>query len=210
MRPVTGRKAPLQHARNPRGTSPVAARAVALAATFAVVCALGSCSLMFPPPAPPPEEVSAPQAVRETALAEAARYIGVMEYEWGGQDVAPRGIDCSGLVVNVYHYAATVHGFGLPFADSTAADLEARYSVPVQSPAPGDLIFMGEPPDPDLAPADARPVTHVAIYESEAAGMITFIDSTLKEDQGIDGVSRRSYPVGDSRFISFGRLLVLQ
>ena len=158
---------------------------------------LTSCTLLFGP-LPVPE--AAPPSVRTDALTEAIRYIG-MEYEWGGQDFMPRGIDCSGLVVNVYYYAAANNGYSLPFSDATAAGLQKNWTVSLEAPEPGDLIFMGA--------ADEAAITHVAVYESTAGGVISFIDSTWIPELGVDGVSRRSYPTGDTRFKGYGRLLVV-
>ncbi len=166
-------------------------------AALLIAAALSSCTPIFNLPEPP---VPAPANVRSDALTEAIRYIG-MEYEWSGQDIMPRGIDCSGLVVNVYYFAAAINGYSLPFADATAAGLHETYSTPRDSPEPGDLIFMGAEDDPA--------VTHVAILELISEGQITFIDSTYIPESGINGVSRRSYPEGDSRFKAFGRVLVV-
>lgn len=146
-----------------------------------------------------PEPVPAPEEVRVDALAEALRYIG-MEYEWGGDDVMPRGIDCSGLVINAYAYAASIHGYTLLFRDATSVDLHDSYTEPVAAPEPGDLIFMGS--------ADSTAITHVAVFQGRAAGVLSFVDSTYIPEQGVDGVSERSYPEGDARFKSFGRLRI--
>ncbi len=161
---------------------------------FGLVLALSSCTWFVLP-----EPVAAPEEVRTDALAEALRYIG-MEYEWGGDDIMPRGIDCSGLVINAYAYAASVYGYTLLFRDTTAAGLHDSYTEPVAAPEPGDLIFMGA--------ADGTAITHVAIFKERAAGMVLFVDATDIPDLGVDGVSERSYPDGDARFKSFGRLLI--
>ncbi|MCK4514811.1 MAG: C40 family peptidase, partial [Spirochaetaceae bacterium] len=150
---------------------------VTVVAALLITATLSSCALIFGPPEPP---VPAPASVRSDALTEAIRYIG-MEYEWGGQDIMPRGIDCSGLVVNVYYFAAAINGYSLPFADATAAGLHESYSTLLDLPEPGDLIFMGAADDPTT--------THVAIYESTVDGQMTFIDSTYIPESGINGVS---------------------
>jgi len=170
---------------------------VRVATLLLIAATLFSCAGPFRPADHP---VPAPAGVRSDALTEAIRYIG-MEYEWGGQEIMPRGIDCSGLVVNVYSFAVAINGYSLPFTDTTAAGLHETYSTPPDSPEPGDLIFMGA--------ADNPAVTHVAIYESTVGGQMTFIDSTYIPEFGINGVSRRSYPIGDPRFKSFGRVLVV-
>jgi len=167
-------------------------------AAVALLVLLSGC---IPGSLPERGELAAPEAVRLTALEEAARYIG-MEYEWGGQDVMPRGIDCSGLMVNVYHYAADFWGYELSFEDATASGLRESHTVAMEEPEPGDLIFMGS--------ADSMDVTHVAILEYQADGEVHFIDATRIPDLGIDGVSRRSYAEGDPRFKAFGRIVLYE
>ena len=146
-----------------------------------------------------PVITEAPQSIRETAWTEAHRYIG-MEYEWGGQDFPPRGIDCSGLVVNVYRTILQGSGYGLLFADAAVRDLYASYSRPIDNPEVGDLIFMGE--------AASNEITHVAICGEQEDEMVRFIDATQVEGLSVNGVSCRSHPLGDPRMKAFGRLLL--
>lgn len=147
---------------------------------------------------PPPEPVPAPPEVRKAALAEATRYSG-MSYEWGGDDFMPRGIDCSGLVVNAYLYAAGLRGYTLLFRDATAGDMMDHYAWSVDEPEPGDLVFMG-PPGGDS-------VTHVALFDSWFDGdTMWIVDATLIPELGIDGVSRRLRASEDGWTRGYGRL----
>jgi len=135
--------------------------------------------------------VPAPTEVRIAAWQEDQRYIG-MDYEWGGQDT-PKGIDCSGLVVNCYAAAVSGIGYQLLFGDTTVSGLLEQYTVPVEVPEMGDLIFMGD-----------GTINHVALYEMAENGKIWFVDA-----YSVSGyVEHRSYEADDSRFQGFGRLLV--
>jgi hypothetical protein len=142
--------------------------------------------------------VEPPGELREAAYAEAERYIG-MEYEWGGQDFPARGIDCSGLVVNVYRTVTEGTPYSLPFSDTTAAGLYEFYTVPIGFPETVDLVFMGE--------SGSSAVTHVAIVQSITGGSIYFIDSTYRQDFSINGVTYRCYPENDPKIKGFGRVL---
>ena len=51
-------------------------------------------------------------------------------------------------------------------------------------------------------------VSHIAIYVGEADGMVSFIDSTYREDGSLNGVNTRTYPAADPRLIWYGRMLV--
>jgi hypothetical protein len=149
-----------------------------------------------------PEQIPAPEEVRLQALDYARQYISLgAEYEWGGQDPLPRRIvvDCSGLVIRCYEYAASDHGYSLLFTDTTAAGMQ-RYSISLnkQDLQPGDLLFMG---------TDGV-VSHIALFVKIENGNIYFIDSTYKPDEGINGVTERFYSETDPRFIAFGRMLV--
>jgi hypothetical protein len=64
-------------------------------------------------------------------------------YVWGGESPTT-GFDCSGLM----QWAFAQHGINLP---RTAED-QQRATTPVDNPAPGDLVFWG------------NPATHVAFY----------------------------------------------
>ena len=160
------------------------------------ILTLVSCS--FLPGYKNPTIAEAPEEIREKAYSEAEKYIG-MPYEWGGQDF-PKGIDCSGLIVNVYYTATKGIKYSLPFQDATVKDLYNSYTRKIDSPQRGDLIFMGEDTSSDI--------THVAIMEKIENGVIYFIDSTYKPEAGLNGVTYRSYPVTDSKIKSYGRLIL--
>ncbi|HRW25806.1 MAG TPA: NlpC/P60 family protein [Spirochaetia bacterium] len=139
--------------------------------------------------------------MREAAYAEAERYLG-MEYEWGGQDF-PRGIDCSGLVVNVYHTVTAGTEYSPPFDDATAAMLHELYSVDTDAPARGDLVFMGD-----------GAVSHVAILDRVAPDengdeRAYFIDAYSAAPGG-GRVMERSYLADSPIILSYGRLLVIR
>jgi hypothetical protein len=149
---------------------------------------------------PPPEPVPAPLEVREAALAEAIRYAG-MPYEWGGDDFMPRGIDCSGLVVNAYSYSAGLYGFSLLFIDAAAGDMMDHYCYAVDEPEPGDLVFMGTP--------GGSAVEHVAIFDSFVdEETMWIVDSTRILALCIDGVSRRLRAADDGWTMGYGRMAV--
>jgi hypothetical protein len=137
--------------------------------------------------------IEAPEEVRLRAWQEAEKYIG-MEYEWGGQDFYDtRGIDCSGLVVNCYLRAVERTDCFLLFSDTSVPGLLDKYSTPIENPERGDLLFMGE-----------TGISHIAIFERIDAGVVCFIDAY--SETGL--VERRSYPVGNYKIKSFGRLIV--
>lgn len=147
--------------------------------------------------------IPAPEAVKNRAFEFAVLYEqSDTEYEWGGQD-ALRAIqlDCSWLVVMCYKYALVDTAYTLLFDDSTANDMYQKYSIQTQEPQKGDLVFMGE--------TDTDAITHIALFEKQEGGNVYFIDATEKDSDGddvidIDGVTRRSYPVGDERIKSYG------
>lgn len=145
--------------------------------------------------------VVATPEVREKAVWYAREYIEAgTQYEWGGQDPLPRiVIDCSGLVIRCYDYAASDLGFVMLFSDTNSQGL-VEYTQPLKAAdlRTGDILFMG---DDDI-------ISHVALFVKIENENIVFIDSTYKPDEGINGVSERSYPMSDPRFISFGRMLL--
>jgi hypothetical protein len=126
------------------------------------------------------------------------------EYEWGGQDFLEKDgiikIDCSGLIVNCFKYATTGTKYSLLFDDAAVIDFYAEWTLKTNEPKPGDLIFMGE--DKNIPP------THMSIFVRIDNENIYFIDATLKEEGGINGVNERHYPKDDKRFISFARLIL--
>ncbi len=146
------------------------------------------------------EKILAPEEVRVAALKYAHKYeeLGA-EYEWGAQDPLPQrlAVDCSGLVVRCYQYACRDYGYVLLFDDMTAAGMQ-NYSIKIDTPEPGDLIFMGE----------EGIVSHIALFERREGNIIYFIDATEIPEQNINGVTERSYESTNPKFISFGRLLI--
>lgn len=121
------------------------------------------------------------------------------EYAWGGQDhLRAIQLDCSGLIVMCYKYSIVDTRYQLLFNDASALDMCNKYSFVTSDPRRGDLVFMGE--------AESSTVSHVGVFEREEAGLVYFIDSTLKGD--IDGVSLRSYPGDDRRIKSYGIMML--
>jgi peptidoglycan DL-endopeptidase CwlO len=102
----------------------------------------------------------------------ALRYLGV-PYVWGGS--SPSGFDCSGLVMYVYAQ------LGISLPHYTVAQWNA--TVPVSSPAPGDLVFFNG-------------LGHVGIYigggqfvNAPHTGSVVRID-TMSNFGGYDGARR--------------------
>jgi len=100
---------------------------------------------------------ASPNGIPESrVVAEAYSWLAV-PYKWGGgHDPDPyrgqRGVDCSGLVRQVYMRASGWHAY---YKDRTAEEIRWR-SYPVWPPRPGDLIIFV-----DKATGKA---THVGIY----------------------------------------------
>ena len=111
-------------------------------------------------------------------------------------------IDCSGLVVMCYKYALVDTQYSLLLDDMSAAYMYENASrlIPLEQARKGDLVFMGEP--------GSSNISHIALFDEKKDGMIFFIDSTEKEEEGINGVSRRSYPENDERVKAFGVMLL--
>jgi len=125
-------------------------------------------------------------------------------FEWGGRDYLEKEgkleVDCSGLIVRVYQYAVKDTKYTLLFEDTNVSSLYTYFTIPIDTPTPGDLIFMGTIAN--------NPPTHMGIFVGEDNGNIYFIDSTLKEEDKIDGVTLRYYAKDDPKFLFFARLLV--
>lgn len=135
--------------------------------------------------------------VREEAYEISFKYIG-MPYEWGGESHysdATGGVDCSGLVIGIYGEAVKKFSAHLPFEDTTASELAHTYTLPLEKPERGDLIFMGE----------NGVVSHVALCHAVTDDELVFIDAYLVTGE----VGIRSYSLDDPKIISFGRMLVL-
>ncbi len=84
----------------------------------------------------------------EEALDAALRQVG-KPYLWGAE--GPSAFDCSGLV----QYAYGLVGIDTP----RTADEQYRWAKPVDSPAPGDLVFYRR--------SGADRITHVGIYAGD-------------------------------------------
>jgi len=142
-----------------------------------------------------------PPEVGEKAVWYAREYVKAgTQYEWGGQDPLPRiVVDCSGLVIRCYEYASNDLGFFILFDDTTSSGLK-KYTqdLSLNDLRTGDILFMGE----------NNIISHVALFVKIENGNIIFIDSTYKPEEGINGVSERSYPITDPKFISFGRMIL--
>ncbi|MDR1444082.1 MAG: C40 family peptidase [Treponema sp.] len=148
-----------------------------------------------------PELTPCPADIARQALEYAFDYSTAdTEYEFGGQDsLRAIKIDCSGLAVNCYKYAVAGTDYYLPFYDAAVINFFREWSVSTIDPRPGDLIFMGD---------DKNSPTHMSLFVKKEGGNIRFIDSTLKPEELINGVSERHYPENDERFLSFGILLL--
>ncbi|MDR2516725.1 MAG: C40 family peptidase [Spirochaetaceae bacterium] len=127
-------------------------------------------------------------------------------YHWGGQDFIDKknpartlSIDCSGLVVNCYFYAAKEAGYELLFNDAAVADFYRKYAMPIKNPRAGDIVFMGS--------LRGTP-THMGIFIKREGGRVWFIDATLNLEENINGVTYRSWSETDPRINSFGRLML--
>jgi cell wall-associated NlpC family hydrolase len=123
---------------------------------------------------PPPVNVptGSPGAGHPAAASIALQYLGV-PYVWGG--ASPSGFDCSGLVMYVYAQ------LGISLPHYTVAQWNA--TVPISSPAPGDLVFFNG-------------LGHVGIYigggrfvNAPHTGSVVRIDS-MSSFGGYDGARR--------------------
>jgi hypothetical protein len=146
-----------------------------------------------------------PEHIRERAVFFAQKYVQRDTcFEWGGNDFLEKDgileLDCSGLIVRSYQYAVQDTKYALLFEDTNVSSLYTYFTIPVDSPTPGDLIFMGTEPN--------NPPTHMSIFLDANEDNIYFIDSTLKEDDNVDGVTLRFYKKDDPKFLFFARLLV--
>jgi len=145
--------------------------------------------------------IRCPDQIAFNALEYAKEYVNSdTQYEWGGRDpLRSIKVDCSGLIIKCYEYAVSGTNYSLPFQNATVSTLFNKWSIETDSPRQGDIIFMGD---------DKNNPTHVSIYVDSDGTNIYFIDSTIKQEENIDGVSVRSYLKNDYRFLSFGILLI--
>jgi hypothetical protein len=168
------------------------------AGLFVCSCASNNSSVLY-------SVAECPENIRERVVFFAQKYVQRDTYfEWGENDpLEKEGIlelDCSGLIVRAYQYAVKDTKYGLLFEDTNVSSLYTYFTIPVDIPTPGDLIFMGTEPN--------NPPTHMSIFVGMDDDNIYFIDSTLKEDENIDGVTLRFYKKEDPKFLFFARLLV--
>jgi len=145
--------------------------------------------------------IECPAQIAFNALEYAIEYVNAdTQYEWGGRDpLRSINIDCSGLIIRCYEYAVSNTEYTLPFQNATVSTLFNNWSITTDNPRAGDLIFMGD---------DKNEPSHISLFVKNDGINIYFIDSTLKPEDNIDGVSERFYLINDYRFLSFGRLLI--
>jgi hypothetical protein len=136
--------------------------------------------------------------IREDAADISFEYLG-MTYQWGGQSFwwdEGGTVDCSGFVINVYKEACARYNKQLLFDDTTAVMLHDRYTVAINTPEIGDLIFMGE---------ENEPISHVALFLRSDETSIFFIDA-----YSVDGVvEERNYEWSNPKIKGFGRMLII-
>jgi len=149
--------------------------------------------------------VDCPAEIREKAVFYAERYVErETEWVWGGRDYLEKegvlSLDCSGIIVCIYQYATIGTKYSLLFGDAPLSALYEYFTIPIEKPKPGDIIFMGT--------ENNKPPTHISIFVKMENDNIFFIDSTLKEEDGINGVTLRYYSKDDPRLLYFARLLV--
>ncbi|MDR1972831.1 MAG: C40 family peptidase [Treponema sp.] len=152
--------------------------------------------------------IDCPEEIRAKAVSYGKRYLERdTVYEWGGQDMLEKEgelkLDCSGFIVNVFQYAVADTKYTLLFKDTTVGGLFENFTISIDTPTPGDFIFMG---------ADPNAPTHMGIYLRTDEENIYFMDATQKDAEGIypavDGATERNYPKDDPRFLSYARLLI--
>jgi cell wall-associated NlpC family hydrolase len=161
------------------------------AASFLLVLATAVLVSACAQPAPISQSlIEAPEEVRISATEAAMTYIGT-PYVWGGQ--SRDGIDCSGLIVEAYREALAQTFFELPYSDAAVVHFLNHYTIPVDDPEVGDILFMGD-----------GSITHAAIFLKTADSRVVFIDAFETSGE----VQVRSYPIGHYKFISSGRALI--
>jgi len=167
--------------------------------------------------------VECPPEIRTLAVSYAQKYAErETEFALGGRDyLENEGIlqlDCSGFIVRIFNYAAGNSKYSLLFEDAPLSAFYQYFTIPLEQKmlTPGDIIFMGTPITYELDEADLDfrnleiilPPTHMSVFAGMDDENIYFIDATIKEQEGINGVSLRYYPKNDQRFMSYGRLLI--
>ncbi|QEN03930.1 CHAP domain-containing protein [Thiospirochaeta perfilievii] len=160
--------------------------------------------------------IISPELVRLKAYFAAEYYLeSELNYQLGGNEtvyVPPyrsliKGIDCSGLIINVFKYAVENTDYVLPFGynngilnDKTADELYKYFTVNVSNPGKGDLIFWKDKNDNAF---------HVAILEKIESGYYHFIEANELPSYDIDGVGYRTLPLKTSFSISVKRLILV-
>lgn len=151
-------------------------------------------------------EVSATDEIREKAFFAAEYYADAdIEYELGGSETtyvptySVRGLDCSGLVNNVYEYAIEDTNYSLLYSDATADQIYSDYSEPIENPEQGDLMVWRD--DDDHA-------YHIAIYWKTEENKYWFIESNDIPQLGIDGTAYRSLSIDNPYNTTFRRMLL--
>jgi len=167
--------------------------------------------------------VECPQKTREATIIFAQKYIDKEnEFLLGGRDYLEKEgilqLDCSGFIVRVYEYAVKGTKYSLLFDDAPLSAIYQYFNIPIEQEmlTPGDLIFMGNPPAISAHISESEsftssivfPPTHLSLFVRMDDENIYFMDATFIEEMEIDGVSIRFYPKDDSRFMSYGRMLV--
>lgn len=153
------------------------------------------------------EQVTVLDEIRLKAYYAAEFYLaGGMKYELGGDDeiyVPPystRGIDCSGLAINVYKFAVEGSNYSMPFTDATADTIYHNYSIDIDTPQKGDLIFWTD---------DSDHAYHIAVFEKIESSRYYFIESNILTEYTVDGVGKRSMSVDTTYDISVKRFVVM-
>jgi hypothetical protein len=171
--------------------------------SFLVIIIISACSNSFSPDTV--NKIECPKDIGEKVVEYAKMYVERdTEYEWGGQDFLEKNgtikIDCSGLIVNCFKYSVAGTRYSLFFDDAAVIDFYNMWTINVNDPRAGDLIFMGE--------VGNIPPSHMSIFVRMDNENIYFIDTTLKDEEGINGVNERYYIKNDPKFISFARLIM--
>jgi len=149
--------------------------------------------------------VECPPEIREAAVFYAGKYVERESvFVWAGRDYLEQegvlALDCSGFIVRIFQYAVKDTKYSLLFEDAPLSAFYEYFTVPVDMLTPGDIIFMG---------IDSNaPPSHMSVFVDMDNENIYFMDSTIKEEDGINGATLRYYPKDDPRFLYYARLLI--
>jgi len=171
---------------------------VLAAGLFICSCATNNSGVLY-------SVIECPESIRERVVFYAREYTQRDTlFEWGGRDLLEKEgvleVDCSGLIVRAYQYAVKGTKYALLFEDTNVSSLYTYFTIPIDVPKPGDLIFMGTNIN--------NPPSHMSIFVCMDNDNTYFIDSTIKEEDGIDGATLRHYAKDNSKILFFARLLV--